>query len=150
MNDQQFVISPDAVETIVTDWTTAKIMCDPHISRVQGMGAVDLVFEPGQGHFRHNHTDAEQIIYVISGHGTHTSELPDGTSVVEKVSAGSLIFIPKGVYHSTMNAGWEPMRVLAVFSPPSPVIALRELGDTGGVGTAQLKIFPAGESPGRK
>ena len=36
------------------------------------------------------------------------------------------------------------------FSPPGPVQALRDVGDTGGVGTAKMRIVPAGEIPSRK
>ena len=150
MNQKQFVVTPDEVETIMTDWTTAKIMGDPRVTRLQGMSAVVLFLEPGKGHSRHDHTDSEQIIYVISGRGEHITELADGTSVTEKISAGSLISIPKGTYHSTFNTGWEPMQVFAVFTPPGPEVSLRALGDSGGVGTAQLKVLPPGEVPLRR
>ena len=150
MMKKQVVIHPHQVETIVTDWTTAKVMCGPTVSNSQEMGAVALFFEPGHGHSRHIHDDADQIIYVVSGQGEHIAESADGTSVTEKVGPGSLIYIPKGSYHSTFNTGWEPMRVLAVFSPPGPVQAMRDVGDTGGVGTAKMRIVPAGEIPSRK
>ena len=150
MMKKQVVIHPHQVETIVTDWATAKVMCGPTVGNSQEMGAVALFFEPGHGHSRHIHDDADQIIYVVSGQGEHIAESADGTSVTEKVGPGSLIYIPKGSYHSTFNTGWEPMRVLAVFSPPGPVQALRDVGDTGGVGTAEMRIVPAGEIPSRK
>ena len=150
MSKKQVILHPHQVETIVTDWTTAKVMCGPKVNGSEEMGAVALFFEPGHGHSRHIHDDADQIIYVISGQVEHVAELADGTSVTEKVGAGSLIYIPKGSYHSTFNTGWEPMRVLAVFSPPGPVQALRDVGDSGGVGTAQMRIVPAGEIPARK
>ena len=150
MMKKQVVIHPHQVETIVTDWTTAKVMCGPTVGDSRDMGAVALFFEPGHGHSRHIHDDADQIIYVVSGQGEHIAESADGTAVTEKVGPGSLIYIPKGSYHSTFNTGWEPMRVLAVFSPPGPVQALRDVGDSGGVGTAEMRIVPAGEIPSRK
>lgn len=150
MRKKQVVIHPHQVETIVTDWTTAKVMCGPTVGDSQDMGAVALFFEPGHGHSRHIHDDADQIIYVVSGQGEHIAESADGSSVTEKIGPGSLIYIPKGSYHSTFNTGWEPMRVLAVFSPPGPVQALRDTGDSAGVGTAQMRIVPAGEIPSRK
>lgn len=149
MAKKQVIIHPHQVETIVTDWTTAKVMCGPSVGDSQEMGAVALFFEPGQGHSRHIHNDADQIIYVISGQGEHIAESADGTSVTEKVGPGSLIYIPRGSHHSTFNTGWEPMRVLAVFSPPGPVQALRDVGDSGGVGTAQMRVVPPGEIPVR-
>jgi oxalate decarboxylase/phosphoglucose isomerase-like protein (cupin superfamily) len=150
MSKQQKITRPDEVETIVTDWTTAKVMCGPDVNGSEQMGAVSLCLEPGHGHSRHVHHDADQIIYVISGRGEHIAERADNTSVTEQVAAGSLIYIPKGHYHSTFNTGWEPLRVLAVFSPPGPVQALRAVGDSGGVGTAEMRIFPAGVTPSRK
>lgn len=150
MSKKQVVLHPHQVETIVTDWTTAKVLCGPDVTGSQLMGAVSLFFEPGKGHSRHIHQDADQIIFVVSGQGEHIIEQADGTTVNEKVGPGSLIYIPKGNYHSTFNTGWEPMRVLAVFSPPGPVEALRAVGDSGGVGTAEMRIFAAGEIPARK
>lgn len=114
------------------------------------MSAVVLFFEPGHGHFKHRHLDAEQMIYVISGQGEHTTEILEGKPSTEKISAGSLIYIPKGAYHSTYNTGWEPMKLIAVFTPAGPEVALRNLGDTGGVGTAQHRVLPAGELPVRR
>jgi oxalate decarboxylase/phosphoglucose isomerase-like protein (cupin superfamily) len=34
-----------------------------------------------------------------------------------------MVYIPEGVYHSTVNVGWEPLRLLAVYSPPGPEAA---------------------------
>lgn len=150
MSTTQMVVRPEEVETIMTDWTTAKVLCGPQVTGSDEIGAVSLVFEPGHGHSRHVHHDAVQLIYVISGHGEHLIEHQDGRQVIEKVSAGSLIYIPKGTYHSTYNTGWEPMRVLAVFTPAEPVAALRNTGDSAGVGTAQLRVLPAGELPIRR
>jgi oxalate decarboxylase/phosphoglucose isomerase-like protein (cupin superfamily) len=150
MNAKQVVIAPNEVETIMTDWTTAKVLCGPQVTGSVGMSAVALFFEPGHGHSRHNHTDAEQIIYVVSGQGEHIAELEDGTKVTHKVSAGSLVYIPKGAYHSTFNTGWEPMQVFAVFSPPGPEVFLRDVGDSGGVGTDELRVLPAGAVPARR
>ena len=150
MSKPQVIVHPHQVETIVTDWTTAKVLCGPNVNGSQEMGAVSLFFEPGHGHSRHIHDDADQIIFVISGQGEHIAEAADGTSETQKVSAGSLIYIPRGSYHSTFNTGWEPMRVLAVFSPPGPVQALRDVGDSGGVGTAEMRVVPAGEIPVRR
>lgn len=150
MKEQKVVVAPHEVDTIITDWTTAKVMCDPRMTGAKGMSAVSLYFEPGQGHARHNHEESEQIIFVVSGEGEQIVELEPGKIVKQKLSAGSLVFIPKGAYHSTFNTGWEPMRVLAVFSPPGPEAFMREMGDTGGIGAQELRVVPAGEVPKRR
>jgi|RhiMethySRZTD1v2_1073278.scaffolds.fasta_scaffold1827521_1 oxalate decarboxylase/phosphoglucose isomerase-like protein (cupin superfamily) len=150
MNRNNFVVQPETVDTVVTDYATAKIMSDPEMTGLRGMSAVVLFIEPGHGHSRHNHPESEQMIFVITGKGEHTTELAEGQKKVEKVSSGSLICIPKGAYHSTYNTGWEPMQVFAVFTPPGPEAAVRALGDSGGVGTALHRVVPAGEVPLRR
>ncbi len=141
MKDGKFVTAPDQVETIMAEWVTAKVMCDPKIHCVRGMSAVSLFFEPGQGHARHSHPESEQFIFVISGQGEHMTEDAQGNRTVEKISAGSLVCIPKGAPHSTFNTGWEPMRILAVYSPPGPETFMRE--------SAEFRVLPPGEVPVR-
>jgi oxalate decarboxylase/phosphoglucose isomerase-like protein (cupin superfamily) len=147
MNPERFVVNQNDVETIMTSEFTAKVMCDQHIAPLQGMSAVALFLDPGKGHSRHNHADSEQIIYVISGQGTHVTELADGISVTENIGPGSLISIPKGVQHSTFNTGWEPMRIFTVFTPSGPEASLRRFGDSAGTEAAPFRVFPPGETP---
>lgn len=141
MEERKFVVAPDEVETIMADWVTAKVMCGPQVTGAAGMSAVALFFEPGQGHSRHNHPDSEQIIFVVSGQGEHTTEDEHGNRNTQKVSAGSLVYIPKGSYHATFNTGWEPLRILAVYSPPGPEAFMRE--------SAEFRVLPAGQVPAR-
>ena len=44
-----------------------------------------------------------------------------------KVGPGSSIYIPADVFHSTVNTGKEPMRLIVVYSPAGPERLLREL-----------------------
>jgi oxalate decarboxylase/phosphoglucose isomerase-like protein (cupin superfamily) len=46
-----------------------------------------------------------------------------------KVRAGDTIFIPAGVYHSTVNTGWGPLRLLAIYNPGGPETDLTTLPD---------------------
>ena len=139
MTEQKFVVTPNEVETIMADWVTAKVIGGPGVSPARAMSAVTLFFEPGQGHARHNHPESEQFIFVISGQGEQMVEDQDGKPVIEPLSAGSLVSIPKGAYHSTFNTGWEPMRILAVYSPPGPEQHMR--------GSAEFQVLPAGKAP---
>ncbi|MBM3335023.1 cupin, partial [Candidatus Sumerlaeota bacterium] len=43
------------------------------------------------------------------------------------VGAGVLIHIPPDCYHSTVNVGSEPMRLLAIYAPPGPEAQLRQM-----------------------
>lgn len=132
-----FVNTPEMIETIISDWVTAKVMSEPKSSGVKGMSAVSIFFAAGQGHARHNHPDAEQFIFVVSGHGEMMIEDPDGAPVTWPIKAGDLVSIPKGAYHSTFNTGWEPIRILAVYSPAGPEQAMHDGTD--------FKVFPPGE-----
>ena len=132
-----FVNTPETIDTIVSGWTTAKVMSDPRTSGVHGMSAVSLFFAAGQGHERHNHPESEQFIFVVSGHGEMMIEDASGTQVTWPIKAGDLVSIPKGAYHSTFNTGWEPIRILAVYCPPGPETAMREGAD--------FKVFKPGE-----
>ena len=90
-------------------------------------GVVDL--PPGQGHSRHNHPGAEEIIFVISGHGQQMVEDPEGNPVTQDVGPGCTVFVPESRFHSTLNTGSEPMQLFVVYSPAGPELVLRELPD---------------------
>lgn len=119
------VIQPLDTETIVSPWVTAKIMASPRVSGAERLSAVSLFFNPGQGHARHNHPASEQLIFVVSGEGEMMIEDDSGRPVKTAVCAGSLVTIPQGAFHSTFNTGWEPLRILAVYSPAGPDEAMR-------------------------
>ena len=55
------------------------------------------------------------------------------------ISAGMLVHIPPGVEHETINVGWEPLKIFAVYSPPGPE---EELGNS-----PECTTIPAGEIP---
>ncbi|MEO6986745.1 MAG: cupin domain-containing protein [Paralcaligenes sp.] len=120
-NESRVIAIPDELDTFVSDWTTCKILASASEELFPGgMSATLLYFAPGQGHARHNHPDAEQIIFIISGHASQIVELTEeqGGEKIEKViGPGSLVHIPKGAYHSTFCEGWEPVKILALYSP---------------------------------
>jgi oxalate decarboxylase/phosphoglucose isomerase-like protein (cupin superfamily) len=77
----------------------------------------------GKGHARHNHPSSEEIIYVVSGEG---EQMVDDKPPV-KVGPGASIYIPADVYHSTVNTGTTPMKLIVVYSPAGPERLLREI-----------------------
>lgn len=148
MKGKSVIVSPDDIDTFVSDWTTCKNLA--HASEdlfPGGMSATMLYFAPGQGHARHNHPDAEQIIFIISGKAHQIVELTEeqgGEKIERTIGPGSLVHIPKGAYHSTFCAGWEPVRILAVYSPGGTEVQSRS-------GSGFRAVAP-GENPwkGRK
>ena len=90
---------------------------------------------PGEGHTRHNHPLSEEILYVLSGVGEQMVDDKPGF----EVRAGDTIYIPTAIYHSTINTGWEPLVLLAIYNPGGAERALKELSD--------FKAVPVGRAP---
>ena len=63
----------------------------------------------------------------------------DGVPIEQRVGPGDTVFIPEGVYHGTLNVGWEPLRIIAVYAPGGPEALLRELPD--------CEVLPPGTAP---
>ncbi len=61
----------------------------------------------------HIHKDAEEVIYVLKGHG----ELVIGRRR-ERLSPGTIGYIPRGRLHSINNTGKVTIKLLFMFSPP--------------------------------
>ena len=95
----------------------------------------EVILLPGKGHERHNHPDAEEILYVLSGEG----EQMVADEAAFPVGPGDTIYVPTAVFHSTVNTGWEPLRLLAIYNPGGPERALTTLPD--------FREVSAGENP---
>lgn len=129
MTRENNFIYPKDVDAFGFDWGRLSLTVAPETNgakRFSG-GVVDL--PSGQGHARHNHPGAEEIIFVISGHGEQMVEDPEGNPVTQEVGPGCTIFVPESRYHSTRNTGAEPMQLFVVYSPAGPELVLRTLPD---------------------
>ncbi len=118
-----YIVYGEDVDTLAFDWGTIKILSEPAVTGAQRMSFGMVVLAPGKGHERHNHPEADEIIFVMSGEG---EQMIDDEPPVH-VRPGASIYIPQGVYHSTVNTGWEPLRLLIVYTPPGPERVLREI-----------------------
>ena len=114
------------VETQVFDWGRLRWVSEPRVTAAERFSAGVVSLEPGKGHERHNHPGVEEILYVLSGTGDQTVEVDDQI-LKREVGPGVLIHIPPDVYHSTVNTGQEPMRLLAIYAPPGPEAELRAM-----------------------
>jgi oxalate decarboxylase/phosphoglucose isomerase-like protein (cupin superfamily) len=114
------------VETQIFDWGRLRWLSEPRVTAAERFSAGVVSLETGKGHERHNHPGVEEILYVLSGTGEQTVDI-GGRSLRREVSAGVLIHIPPDTYHSTVNTGQEPMRLLAIYAPPGPEAELRAM-----------------------
>jgi oxalate decarboxylase/phosphoglucose isomerase-like protein (cupin superfamily) len=126
------LIDPAALPTMTFDWGVIKPLVEGDSANVSLMHVVLL---PGQGHERHNHPDADEILYVLAGTGEQMVD-DDQTFAVR---AGDTIWIPMGAFHSTLNTGWEPLSLLAIYAPAGAEQVLKTLPD--------YREVAAGEAP---
>jgi oxalate decarboxylase/phosphoglucose isomerase-like protein (cupin superfamily) len=118
-------VDPNAIPTQTFDWGAIKWFVTPEITQGAGITFGEVVLQPGRGHDRHNHPESEEILYVLSGEGEQMLDDRDAF----QVKPGDTIYVPTGVFHSTRNTGWEPMRLLALYNPGGPEKVLAELPD---------------------
>jgi oxalate decarboxylase/phosphoglucose isomerase-like protein (cupin superfamily) len=124
---EEFVqaVDPNAIPTQTFDWGAIKWFVTPELTEGAGITFGEVVLQPGRGHDRHNHPESEEILYVLSGEG---EQMLDDREPFE-VKPGDTIYVPTGVFHSTRNTGWEPMRLLALYNPGGPEKVLEGLPD---------------------
>jgi oxalate decarboxylase/phosphoglucose isomerase-like protein (cupin superfamily) len=129
MAENKYFIYPQDVSAFGFDWGKLSLTVAPEVNGASCFsgGVVDL--PSGEGHSRHNHPGAEEIIFVISGEGEQMVEDESGNPVTMKVGPGCTIYIPESRFHSTKNTGAGPMQLFVVYSPAGPELALRELSD---------------------
>jgi oxalate decarboxylase/phosphoglucose isomerase-like protein (cupin superfamily) len=118
-------VDPNAIPTQTFDWGAIKWFVTPELTEGAGITFGEVVLQPGRGHDRHNHPESEEILYVLSGEG---EQMLDDREPFD-VKPGDTIYVPTGVFHSTRNTGWEPMRLLALYNPGGPEKVLEGLPD---------------------
>ncbi len=132
-------VRPTEVETLVFDWGTIKWLSEPRVTTTDRFSAGVVLLEPGKGHTRHNHPGVEEILYVISGEGKQMVD--DGGEMCNPIAAGDMIHIPADMFHATINTGWEPLKMMAIYCPPGPEAFLKSLPG--------CVVLPPGELPKR-
>ena len=129
------VIEPSAQETQTFDWGVIKWLVTPDMTPGANITFGQVVLLPGEGHTRHNHPLSEEILYILSGTG---EQMVDDKPPFP-VRAGDTIYIPTAICHSTINTGWEPLVLLAIYNPGGAERDLRNLPD--------FRSHKAGEAP---
>ena len=129
MSRSPYFVEEQDVETMAFDWGRFTVTCSPEVNSAIGFSAGVVTMGPRQGHTRHNHPGAEEIIYVISGSGEQMVEDEHGAPIVRKVGPGCTIYVPSDRFHYTVNTGDSVMTVFVVYSPAGSELALRALPD---------------------
>ena len=119
------LVDPDALPTMSFDWGVIKPLVATANTSGPEMSLMHVVLLPGKGHERHNHPDSDEILYILAGRGEQMVD--DATTF--PVGPGQAVFIPKGAFHSTVNTGWEPLALLAIYAPVGAEEVLATLPD---------------------
>ena len=129
------LIDPAELPTMTFDWGVIKpLVSGDSTAEEPDVSLMHVVLLPGQGHERHNHPDADEILYILAGTGDQMVDDADPFPV----HAGHAVFIPTGAFHSTLNAGWEPLSLLAIYAPAGAEEVLKELPDHREIGPGEV------------
>ncbi|MGJ5619391.1 cupin domain-containing protein [Sulfitobacter sp. MF3-043] len=138
---EKFFVFPNDVDNFGFDWGRLALTCAPEVSGATRISA-GVVFVPaGQGHTRHNHHGAEEIIFIIKGTGEQMVEDQNGVPETRQVGPGCTIFIPESRFHATQNTDAQQMELFVVYSPTGPEKVLRDAPD--------FHLIPAKTDKGR-
>jgi oxalate decarboxylase/phosphoglucose isomerase-like protein (cupin superfamily) len=128
-------VDPSALPTMTFDWGVIKPLVATDNTEDPAVSLMHVILLPGKGHERHNHPESDENLYILAGEGDQMvdDEEPRG------VRPGDTVFIPKGAFHSTLNTGYEPMVILAIYAPAGAEEVLKTLPD--------YQEIPAGQAP---
>jgi oxalate decarboxylase/phosphoglucose isomerase-like protein (cupin superfamily) len=129
------LVDPATLPTMTFDWGVIKPLVASDNTENPAVSMMHVILLPGKGHERHNHPESDEILYILAGEGDQMVD--DGEPFA--VRPGQTVFIPKGAFHSTLNTGYEPMAILAIYAPAGAEEVLKTLPD--------YREVPAGEAP---
>ena len=108
------IVHEDEVEHVKLPGRDHKMIVGPGKAMEAANMAFGIADFPANAHApAHDHAQAEEIIYILSGRGEIYF---DGVS--EPIEPGSVAYVPIGVEHSINNTSDDVMRLVYVFSPP--------------------------------
>jgi mannose-6-phosphate isomerase-like protein (cupin superfamily) len=85
----------------------------PWVNGSEGLYVSEVTLQPGDETVAKGLPGIEGAHYTLSGHG---EELVGDEWV--STGPGSVVFIPSGAFHQVRNTGSEPLRILAITTPP--------------------------------
>jgi mannose-6-phosphate isomerase-like protein (cupin superfamily) len=132
VNAKRYFVVPEDTETMVFDFGWIQWTACPRVTGGTRCAPGQVYLLPGWGHETHVHANEEEVLQFIQGTGIQKV----GDEEME-IRPGLTVDIPPNVPHSTANNGVMPVEFFAVYSPPGPEDALREM--------AGVRVIPAGQ-----
>jgi quercetin dioxygenase-like cupin family protein len=111
IEQRRFVTAAEKVD-FKSPWTLEEWLCRSDIVPNKDLMMVRANMEAGDSHPFHTHPTREEIIYILSGRAEQWIGKEHRI-----LSAGEMVFIPKGEVHGTYNPFRERLVFLAILSP---------------------------------
>jgi oxalate decarboxylase len=105
---------------ILTKGGYLQIGTKPNLPILQGLGILGFGLNPKGIVEPHWHTNAGELVYIVTGKTRITVLSPDGNVDVLEVKAGEGAFAPASYFHHIENIGTENVEVVAYFSHAEP------------------------------
>lgn len=137
MSESRYFVEEDDVPSFGFDWGRTTFTASSEVTGAKAISVAVVAMNPGQGHARHNHPAAEEVIYILSGTGEQMIEDEHGEPITRPVGPGTTVYVPQARFHATLNTGNGPLRLLVAFSPSGSEDELRQLPD--------FKLIPPGQ-----
>lgn len=94
------------------EWGTVQWLYEPKDVDIERLSVAIITFYSNSRYEEHSHAGDEQVIYVVSGHGTHTI---NGVQV--SLNPGDIIHIPPYARHEVVNTSNEDLKLITVYTP---------------------------------
>jgi quercetin dioxygenase-like cupin family protein len=108
------VVLIDEIPFHEVDWGLTKNLVGPESVDSKKIKVNITEYLPGFTHKLHAHPTQEEVIYVLSGEGLSET---DGDK--KEIRPGSVVYVPAGVPHATINASnTESLKAIIIKSPP--------------------------------
>ena len=103
----------DTVPFVTADGSTIRSLLDRATAPVRQQSLAEATVRAGTATTRHYHRVAEEIYYLLDGHGEMEID-----GVQARVGPGDAILIPAGAWHQITAGGDADIRMLCCCSPP--------------------------------
>ena len=105
-------VTADKARVEHAPWGKHWWLSQPDLTGADLLTLVRVTMRPGAGHQFHYHPELEEIIYIVDGVAEQWIDREK-----QRLKAGEIAFIPKGVVHAIHNRSRKPMTFLAILSP---------------------------------
>jgi len=109
------IVLVDEVDYEKVEWGLTKNLVGPQTVGSKRIKVNITEYLPGYVHKPHSHPNQEEVIYILSGKGVTEAE-----GMRSEIGPGSVVFIPAGVKHATLNlSDSKSLKAIVIKAPPA-------------------------------